>query len=172
MKKIAVLCTLLWLLAGCASAPSVASNADHAAIHQVIASFRTAIIQRDKPRFLSLFLQDNTPWQAVMSDQSLDSIRLKNPQAIKARPNPGNNPVSFIDSIVKDKNSSEETFSNIRIDGDGDVAAVSFDYAFLSNGVATNHGKEVWLMVRTEGGWKIMTLAWSVTLDPAPAGGK
>jgi hypothetical protein len=34
----------------------------------------------------------------------------------------------------------------------------------LANGRATNSGKECWLLVRSEAGWKIMTLAWSVRL--------
>ena len=45
---------------------------------------------------------------------------------------------------LKSRNTSEETFSNVRIDSDGDVAAVSFDYSFLSNDQPTNWGKECW----------------------------
>ena len=170
MKNFAVASAILFCVAN-TLLPARAETTDHAGIHQVIESFRTAIIQRDKPRFLSLFLQDSLQWQAVMGDKSLQAIQQKNPQAIKARPNPNNNPVAFIDGIVQKKSSSEEIFSNIQINGDSDVATACFDYAFLSDGVATNHGKECWLLVQTEGGWKITTLAWSVTLDPAPAGG-
>jgi len=50
------------------------------------------------------------------------------------------------------------------IDGDADGATVAFDYTFLSDGRATNSGKECWRLVRAESGWKIMTLSWSVTL--------
>ena len=139
-------------------------------IQAVIESFRTSIIQRDRERFLSLFVQADVPWQSVVDDQSLAQIKLKRPEAIKARFKQENNPVAFIDGIVKSKNTSEETFSNVKIDSDGEVAAVSFDYQFLSNGRPTNWGKECWLMVRTEQGWKITTVAYSVTL-PAPKDG-
>ena len=144
---------------------------DDAEIHAVIESFRTSIIQKDRERFLALFVQADVPWQSVVDDTSLAQIKVKHPEAIKARFKRENNPVDFIDGIVKSKNASEETFSNIKIDSDGEVAAVTFDYAFLSNGRATNSGKECWLMVRTEAGWKITTLAYSVTLAPAPAEG-
>lgn len=143
---------------------------DNPEIRAVIESFRTSIIQKDRERFLALFVQADVPWQTVVDDKSLAQIKQKRPEAIKARFKRDNNPVEFIDGIVKSKNASEETFSNIKIDSDGEVAAVTFDYAFLSNGRATNSGKECWLMVRTEGGWKITTLAYSVTLAPAPAG--
>ncbi|HEY0505284.1 MAG TPA: nuclear transport factor 2 family protein [Lysobacter sp.] len=135
-------------------------------IRAVIESFRTAIIQKDRARFLGLFVQDDVPWQSVLDDPSLAQVRAKHPDAIKARFKRENNPVAFIDGIVASRNASEETFSDIRIESDGDVATVTFDYQFLSNGRATNRGKECWLMVRTEAGWKITSLAYSVVLPP------
>jgi hypothetical protein len=137
---------------------------DRAAISGVIESFRAAIRERDKPRFLGLFVTPDLPWQSVYSDESLVEIRAGDPQQDKLRFNPKNNPTSFIDFVVARKATSEETFSNVAIDGDADVATVTFDYTFLSGGSATNSGKECWLLVRSETGWKIMTLAWSVRL--------
>ncbi|WP_245156882.1 nuclear transport factor 2 family protein [Lysobacter arenosi] len=102
----------------------------------VIESFRTSIIDKDRERFLDLFVQQDVPWQSVLDDKSLAQIQGKHPEAIKARFKKENNPVAFIDGIVASKNRSEETFSNIKIDSDGEVAAVTFDYSFLSNGNA------------------------------------
>lgn len=135
-------------------------------IFAVIESFRSSIIEKDRERFLDLFVQQDVPWQSVVDDQSLARIQVQRPEAIKARFKKENNPVAFIDGIVASKNRSEETFSNIKIDSDGEVAAVTFDYSFLSNGKPTNWGKECWLMVRTEAGWRITTVAYSVTLAP------
>lgn len=163
MKGFARTCLLL-LVTACAALPLKAAETDHPEIRAVVESFRTAIIQRDKPRFLSLFVQQDAPWQRVLSDESVAKAKVKNPQATKAAFKPSNNPTAFIDGIVGSKNTSEETFSNIKIDSDGDVATVTFDYSFLSNGKTTNWGKECWLMVRTESGWKITTLVYSVIL--------
>jgi hypothetical protein len=159
MPSIARCCLLLLLAAN--ALPAAAAGADHPEIRAVIESFRTAIIERDKPRFLGLFLQPDAPWQSVNADAAMAKFKLENPEAIKARYKPENNPVAFIDSIVGAKTPKEETFSNIRIDADADVATVTFDYAFLSDGKEKNRGKECWLLVRTEGGWKITTLAYS-----------
>lgn len=164
-------CCFSLLLVASAALPAKAAGADHPDIRAVIESFRVSIIQRDKPRFLGLFLQEDAPWQMVISDESVARIRHRRPDAIKARFKPDNNPVAFIDGIVKSKDPSEETFSNIRIDSDGDVATVAFDYSFLSNGRSTNSGKECWLLVRTEGGWKITTIAYSVVLPAAKDSG-
>lgn len=161
-----------WMLAAMlflASLPALArapADPDEAGIRQVIERFRTAIIERDKPRFLALFLEGGVSWQSTLSDEGLVRIREKNPKAIKLRVNPANNPTSFIDEVVADKASSEETFDNIRIDSDGDVAAVTFDYRFLSDGKETNHGKEAWQLIRTAEGWRIVSVIWSVNLPP------
>jgi len=64
--------------------------------------------------------------------------RASPPDAIKARQIPGNNFVSLIDGAVATKEQREETFSNVSIDTDGEIAPVSFDYTFLANGKKTN----------------------------------
>ena len=107
----------------------------------------------------------------MLSDEGLAQVRRDHPQAIKARFKPDNNASEFIDGIVRSESSSEETFSDLRIDSDGDMATVAFDYRFLSGGRLTNWGRESWLMVRTEAGWRIASVAYSVTLpkkSPAP----
>lgn len=158
---------LLALLLALAALPASAAETDHPGIRAVIESFRTSIIERDKPRFLALFVQPDLPWQSVVGDASLAKLKEKNPAAIKARYKPSNNPTDFIEGIAASKNASEETFDNIIIDADADVATVTFDYVFLSNGKATNSGKECWLLVRTEAGWKITTLAYSINVPGA-----
>lgn len=149
-------------------APARAAPTDDQAIRQVIETFRTAIIDKDKARFVPLFLHEKITWQAVMEDNSLARIRAKRPQAIKARVFPDQNWLTFIDGIVADPKRNEETFAGITIDSDGDAASVAFDYVFLYDGKETNHGREYWHLVRTEGGWKIASVIYSIT-DPTPA---
>lgn len=144
---------------------------DHPDIRAVVESFRTSIIEKDRDRFLDLFVQPDVPWQRVLDDKSLAQIQVRKPEAVKARFDANNTPVKFIEGIVASKNASEETFDNIRIDTDGEVATVTFDYAFLSNGEKTNWGKECWLMVRMPSGWKITSLVYSITIPPPEVAG-
>lgn len=159
---------LLAILTSCASAPrTTGPSADVAAIQKVVETFRTAIITKDKPAFLQLFFSDTVEqvtWQAVVDDPSLQRIRKDRPQAIKARHRPDNNHVAFINGIVSGTDREEETFSDIHIDTDGEIASVSFDYVFLVNGSATNSGREKWLLVRTEQGWKIISVVYTIRL--------
>lgn len=48
------------------------------------------------------------------------------------------NPCRFIHTIATDKERIEESVSNLRIDSDGDVAQVWFDYSFVSGGHKEN----------------------------------
>ena len=135
-------------------------------IQAVVEAFRTAIIDKDKARFASLFLHENITWQDVTGDANLQRIREKRPEARKVRIDPKDNYVSFIEGIVSDKDRSEEKFRNVKIDTDGDIASVWFDYSFHSNDRETNHGKEAWHLVRTDDGWKIVSVIWSMNWNP------
>jgi len=163
-----------FVLAGCGSAPrgpgGAGGAADIAALQQVVQAFQTAIIDKDKARFLGLFFSDRpeqVTWQAVVDDASLATIQKTRPQAIKARYRPDNHVVAFIDGVVASPVREEETFSDVRIDTDGEVASVSFDYVYRSDGKASNSGREKWLLVRTEQGWKITAVVYTIRL-PQP----
>ena len=48
------------------------------------------------------------------------------------------------------------------------MASVAFDYRFLGDGKETNRGQEVWSLVRTDAGWKIVSVIWSLRWTPKP----
>lgn len=170
MKALSLLlCCLLSFAAHAGDAPSSHEANAKKEIEAVVEAFRTAIINRDQPAFERLFLHEHITWQSVTGDAALARIQQKAPAAQKLKIDANRTPYSFIAGIVASKNSSEETFDNAKIDTDGDLASVVFDYAFLSNGKETNHGKEAWHLLRTPDGWKIASVVWSVNLQPAPA---
>lgn len=146
--------------------------ADVKAIEQVVESFRTSLINKDKPTYMSLFFSDKPEdigWQFVSEDARLQEIRKAKPDAIKARQIPANNFIALIDGAVASPKLKEETFSNTKIETDGDVASVSFDYSFHDDGVKTNWGREMWQLVRTEQGWKIFSVIYSIRDSRSPA---
>ena len=155
------------VLVGCQSTPTPSQGKPEqvAAIKQVVESFRTSLINKDKATYMGLFFSDkpeNIGWQFVSEDTRLQHIRTTKPDAIKARKIPSNNFISLIDGSIATKEPREETFSNVSIDTDGEIASVSFDYTFLANGKRTNWGKEMWQLVRTENGWKIFSVVYSI----------
>jgi len=153
----------LVLSAAVARTPGMAESAPQGAINAVIAEFMNAIRSKNKDQFLSLFLDPgHTSWQAVNGDAVAEKKRATTADTVKARINPNANPTAFIEGLASKSATTEETFSNVSIEGDADVAAVSFDYSFKIDRRVTNTGTEHWLLVRTDQGWRITSVNWSI----------
>lgn len=163
---LAAMVLITTLVTGCGSAPrSNAAARDEAAVRQVVEAFRTSLIRKDKAAYMSLFFSarpQDIGWQAVVDDAELATIRRERPQAIKARPRPENNFIALIDSVVASPVPEEERIENLVIDSDGEIASAAFDYAYLADGKVSNRGREYWQLVRTEQGWKIFSVIYSI----------
>lgn len=165
----------MFMLGGLAISPQeaaaqAADSKDRADIERVIDAFRAAIVNKDEEAFLRLFLKEDITWTGVTTDASIERLYANRPQPHMKRPFKSFNssPRKFIGSIVKDKGRIDETVSNVRIDSDGDVGQVWFDYSFVNGHYKENWGKESWQMVRTAEGWKIAGVVWSQELNPTP----
>ena len=161
------------LILGAFTAPLQAATPaeDEASIRQVVETFRVSLIKKDPATFLKLFYSESIPWIGVTTDKSLnrEKAEKKDPkQPDPAKLYASGNPRKFIEGISKSKTAIEETFENVRIDSDGDVAQVWFDYSFNEAGYKANWGKESWHMVRTTDGWKISSVIWSMEFNPLP----
>jgi len=166
MKRCILAASLLFGLYLPASA-QVADNGRQQ-IEGVVDAFRTAIIDKDKDKFMQLFLREETTWITSVTERSRDLTMARNPDKPLRPPKtdiPGT-PRTFIENIAARSSRDEETFKNVRIDTDGEVAQVWFDYVFNSDGYAANWGKEAWQLVRTDAGWKIVSIIWSTEFNP------
>lgn len=150
--------------------PAFAQNTDASKqqIEGVIETFRLAIINKDTASFMKLFLREDIAWTTAYSDGSVERYNagLKDPKEPRAKKVQLGSPRQFIESIARKKDARSETFSNVRIDTDGEVAQVWFDYTFMIGDYKNAWGKESWQLVRTEGGWKIAAVAWSAEENP------
>ncbi len=139
-------------------------------IEGVIDRFGKAIVDKDVAGFMGLFLHEDIAWNVVYTDGSVDRYNraLKDPKMPRATKVQRASPRAFIESIARSRQVKSETFSNVRIDTDGEVAQVWFDYAFMSGDYKNAWGKEGWQLVRTEAGWKIAAVTWSAEENPVP----
>ena len=94
----------------------------------------------------------------MLGDEDYANARARNPKA--ARLQPGSY-ASFAESIAANPGREEEVFSNIDVRTDGAIAAVVFDFVYLSDGKASNRGQEAWHLVKTDNGWKIVSMVYS-----------
>lgn len=151
------------VLAACCLGPAHAADdrhaADRAAIEQVVKQFKAAIIAHDGKKLGSLFLQDHDSWLSVLDENTWAEARTRKPDAKKVHKSSWR---EFADMIQNDKEAVEERFYNVRIDTNGAVASVYFDFDFLADGKVVNRGAESWQMVRAQDGWKISSMLFSI----------
>ena len=149
--------------AACFSMPAQAADsgpaADVAGIRQVVEKFQAAIIAHDGKTLGGLFLQDHDSWLSVLDDATYADVKKRHPEARKVMRSTWK---EFADDIQKGTKPVEERFYNVRIDTNGAVGSVYFDFDFVSDGKVTNRGSETWQMVRAEDGWKISSMLYSV----------
>ncbi len=151
-------------LANTAVAADTEINAATKQIEQVVSHFQTAIINKDKAALTALFLPANNSWIAVPTEATYRVVHAKHPKAPRFMPG---SYTEFVDFVTASPERMQEQFSNVKIETDGAVASVYFDFAFLSNGKQENHGSETWQLINTGNGWKINALIYSINLDPA-----
>ena len=134
-------------------------------INSIVEDFRLSIINKDKARFKQLFYAEDIPWLGVFTPTSLAFVHKKNP---KAAPISQSNYSDFIDWILSQSGAVEEKFWNIKILTDQSVASVHFDYSFHIGDYKSNWGQEAWQMIKTEQGWKINSVIYSMTMNQLP----
>ena len=151
--------------------PASAQVADNGKqqIEAVVEAFRTAIIDKDQAKFMQLFLREDITWMTSVTEHSRDLMMAR--RSDKTAPRPAKTaaqgtPREFIAGIARADGPREETFDNVRIDTDGEVAQVWFDYKFKRGDYASNWGKEAWQLVRTDTGWKIVSVIWTTDFNP------
>ncbi|MBO9830526.1 DUF4440 domain-containing protein [Xanthomonas sp. A2111] len=158
------------LFGACPSAMAAATadaSTDSHAIAQVVQAFGQAIRTRDADGFRALFLPDAVTWRQVYADESLRRLRQR--RALEKVPQmDGDSPGAMIDGIVRAGGAVDEPVAGLQILSDGDVATVFFRYSYCVDGAATNAGSESWQLLRTEAGWRIASVVWSVRLPPLP----
>jgi ketosteroid isomerase-like protein len=148
----------LTCLAAPAGAADTAHEADAAAIRQVVQQFQSALVAHDGKALGSLFLQDHDSWLSVFDDASYADVKAHDPAARKVSRSTWQKFAEFVSTAPKP---IEERFYNVRIETNGTVASVYFDFDFLIDGKVGNRGSETWQMVRAEDGWKISSMLYS-----------
>ena len=160
------------LLAGCAHSQGASGSSDVSDVRTVVEAFNRAVATRNRDAYLSLFLTGNVSWQSVMDDFQLARERRRNPQATRAQVDPKNTHITFIDNVVNNPKVGGEAnppVFPISVETDGDVASASQDYRYFYEGREVGRGRSIWLLVKTETGWKIMGVAYSKRQPGQPA---
>jgi hypothetical protein len=104
-------------------------------------------------------VQDHDSWLSVFDEKTWTEVKARKPDARKVIKSTWR---EFADFVQNSKKPIEERFYNVRIETNGAVGSVYFDFDFISDGKVSNRGAESWQMVRAEDGWKISSMLYSI----------
>lgn len=164
--KLIVLVSLLLLNTG----NCFASQTEHTTIQSVIDAFEHSIKSKDKNQFLSLFVNPDASMVAVVSEEGMvarraavEKINREDNKNFVATRTWTSSPNKMINRITSSNVSERESFDNVKVLSDGNIASVYFDYVYYKDDKKQNWGKESWQMVKTLKGWKISSIVYSIT---------
>lgn len=145
-------------------------------INQVVKIFEQSIKDKNKNKFLMLFINEPVTWVGVYHEKDYQNELewSKSPEGKALKKKIGDkfrapakvrfsSPEVFIDSIIDNTKQPIEKVSNVKVNTDGEVAAISFDYQFFDGDIRVNYGTEHWQLIRTIHGWKISAVNYSIS---------
>ena len=117
---------------------------DRQEIKRMIEGFQEGLIAKDRSQLNSLFELPSTPVIGVENSE----ISRQNAE-------------QFIEYIVTSDQKIEEKLTNVIINARNDIAVMSCDYEYIVDGVSQGGGSEVWSLIKTSEGWRIVAFLWS-----------
>jgi len=138
-------------------------------LHKIVKDFESAITTKNRSKYFNFFYEGTVSWVGVSSTHDYNQAKSRANTA-KAKGEPAIRPmktypgdhVHFFDEIIYPTKDSKIIFENIKIQDDGDIASIYFDYEFYAEDVKSAWGKKGLLLVKTEGGWKINSVIFSI----------
>jgi len=136
---------------------------------QLIKHFQQSIVEKDSVQFMGLFLHDSIPWIGISSAKSWAFHKERRPDINQLEKGSCG---GFIRSVVNYPGRIEEKMFNISIQLDEVMATLTFDYSFWKDQLPANWGKESWVILKTNGQWKIAAVYYSgfnQAVEPTPS---
>lgn len=134
-----------------------ATPADRVAIEQLLATYTRSVTNRDEAAFESLLLDKNIPFASTgIVGTNGDAA------AIDTRRYAGFNAAVFHSDARR-----KQTFHNIRIEQDNDLAQVSLDFMNVStDDGSVSYGWKLLQLLKVRGQWKIASELYTVYAAP------
>jgi hypothetical protein len=131
---------------------------DTVEIQQVMQAFHHAVVTHDGSQLAALFIPEGATWLKVLSQNAYARAKAGSGAVSKVRPGSYQEFAKFVSGA---KASLDPKHSNVRIQSDGAIAAVYFDFVFFIGGKEENRGSESWQLVKGEDGWRIASITYS-----------
>lgn len=164
MKKLVLLVLLVAAESSFGSQPpSTPSPGSHESqdsvseLHDFWSQYQQAVKKKDTNKLLESYLSETIPVIGGIAPKSYAVISAANKQAIPR----------FLVSTGKENTAGEvklppDVTTNLQIQTDGEVGTLSWDYS-----ASVGHGRIAWTVVRTNDGWKIASIVYSLNVPAA-----
>lgn len=127
-------------------------------VSHVMSAYHEAIVTHDGARLASLFIPQGSTWLNVLSDKAFTRLRTTKPGIPKIKVGNYQDFAKIVSQSIKHMDPEHQ---HVRIQSDGTIASVYFDYVFMIDGKPENRGSEAWQLVKGENGWRIATIIYS-----------
>ena len=154
----ALLLASLGAIAESTTSPSDQLSQDTVDVEHVMAAYHEAVVTHDGARLASLFIPQGSTWLNVLSDEAFAHFRASKPGVQKIKVG---NYQDFAKLVSQSTKHMDPQHQHVRIQSDGTIASVYFDYVFMIDGKPENRGNETWQLVKGENGWRIATIIYS-----------
>ncbi|QTN39785.1 hypothetical protein HZ996_11730 [Cryomorphaceae bacterium] len=134
-------------------------DSDQRALEQLTVDFKNAIKDKDSTAFNALFFSPSVDFTGIMSEKTEWSIKEGYPEFEGIAVSDHR---SFIRDICKADGPQEERFYHVKIDADGAVGTVRFDYSFHSGSKMIQWGHEIWNVAKDQETWLITDVVYSI----------
>ncbi|HUA81834.1 MAG TPA: hypothetical protein VL997_15775 [Dyella sp.] len=164
MKRVSAFFSAVWMvlplgaIAQAATPPPDRLSQDTVDVQHVMAAYHEAVVTHDGARLASLFVPEGSTWLNVLSDQAFAHLRTSKPGIAKIKVG---NYQDFAKIVAQSTKHMDPEHQHVRIQSDGTIASVYFDYVFIIDGKPENRGSETWQLVKGENGWRIATIIYS-----------
>ena len=132
-------------------------------IRHVMEAFHEAVLTHDGERLARLFVPEGSTWLSVLSDEAYSRLQSKSPGVAKIRVGSYEEFAKFVSGS---KAALDPRHSHVKIQTDGTIGTVYFDFVFMIDGKEQNRGSEAWQLVKGSEGWRIAAITYSS--EPAP----
>jgi hypothetical protein len=139
-------------------ATSTSTAQDTVDVQHVMDAFHQAVLAHGGARLAALFVPEGSAWITVLSDGAYAHAKAKSPDTAKIRSGSYQDFAKFVSSS---KARLDPEHSHVKIQSDGTIASVYFDFVFLIDGKAENRGSETWQPVKGAAGWRIAAITYS-----------
>lgn len=132
-------------------------------LNHLVSEYLRCIKERDRESFLDLFYL-KAPCLGKFDSESEQIAWTNNPDVVNDLGVFDISKDAFVNSMVTPPQGLEfeEKISNLKIDTDGLIASINFDYQMLVNENKIKSGREFWQLIKTNEGWKIVSVIHSI----------